>query len=184
MRSRSSFRVHVCGVAMTTEPKSRTLKRKKRSRRQREELIEYIAVIKDWDWGYSFSLNHERQPIDPYHDFRHLHIRGRLLYPTGLKTDQIELTLLPSEELNVEKRKPNRPLGVGSLHGYGDAIVGLISVPADALSPILQMMIGERFKFVIMHGTHFIRRRSSLRGFRLEMKIDQDDLPEGVELPT
>ncbi|WP_283813262.1 hypothetical protein [Bradyrhizobium sp. Leo121] len=42
------------------------------------------------------------------------------------------------------------------------------------------MMIGARFKFVAMHGTKF---RATLDGFRLEMKLDPDDLPEGVELP-
>ncbi|WP_315786553.1 MULTISPECIES: hypothetical protein [unclassified Bradyrhizobium] len=54
----------------------------------------------------------------------------------------------------------------------------------DALPPILQMMVGERFKFVVMHGTKFSRRRATLHGYRLEIKIDQDDLPEGVELPA
>lgn len=29
--------------------------------------------------------------INPYHDLRHLHLRGRLLHPMGLKTDRIEL---------------------------------------------------------------------------------------------
>ncbi|MGX9429565.1 MULTISPECIES: hypothetical protein [Bradyrhizobium] len=53
----------------------------------------------------------------------------------------------------------------------------------DALPPILQMMIGARFKFVVMHGTKFSHRRATLNGFRLEMKLDPDDLPEGVELP-
>ena len=46
------------------------------------------------------------------------------------------------------------------------------------------MMIGERFKFAVMYGTRFRHRRATLHGFRLEMKLDPDDLPEGVELPA
>jgi hypothetical protein len=76
-----------------------------------------------------------------------------------------------------------RPLGVGSLDAYGAPITGLLPLPMDALPAILQMMIGGLFKFVVMHGTNFVHRRATLHGFRLEMKIDADDLLEGVEPP-
>jgi hypothetical protein len=73
---------------------------------------------------------------------------------------------------------------VGSLDGHGESITGLLSLPEDALPPILQMMIADRFKFVVAHGTRFSHRRATLNGFWLEMKLDPDDLPEGVELPN
>lgn len=166
---------------MAADPK---LTRRKRKRRPREEDIYYVVAIEDWDWGYSLSLNTERNASDPYHEFRHLQVWGRLLHPKGLRTDRIELTFLPSRDLDPEERKALRPVGVGSLDGYGDPITGLLPLPMDALPPILQMMIGERSKFIVMHGTKFGHRRATLHGFRLEMKIDPDDLPEGVELPT
>jgi hypothetical protein len=82
-----------------------------------------------------------------------------LLHTKGLRTDRIELTFLPSTSLDPEARKALRPTGVGSLDGYGDPITGLMSLPQDALPPILQMLTGERFKFVVMHGTRFSHRR-------------------------
>jgi hypothetical protein len=116
---------------------------KKRRRSPREPDVYYVVAIEDWGWGYSLSLNTDRQPIAPYHEFRHLQVRGRLLHPKGLRTDRIDLTLPPSRDLDPEERKALRPLGVGSLDGYGDPITGLLPVPMDALPPILQMMIGE-----------------------------------------
>jgi len=130
------------------------------------------------------SLNTERDPIDPYHEFRHLELRGRLLYPKGLKTDRVKLTLLPSKDLNPEARKALRPLLVGSLDGHGDPITGLISLPEDALPPILQMLIADRFKFFVAHGAPFSRRRATLNGYRLATALDTDDLPAGIELPA
>jgi len=170
-------------VAMGAEPKRKAAK-KKPGRRPREPDVYYVVEIEGWDWGYSLSLNTERDPIDPFHEFRHLQVRGRLLHPMGLRTDRIELTFLPSKDVEPEARKDSRPLGVGWLDAYGDPITGLFPLPMDALPPILQMMIGERFKFVVMHGTKFSHRRATLHGYRLEMKVDQDDLPEGVELPA
>jgi hypothetical protein len=66
---------------------------------------------------------------------------------------------------------------LGSLETYDDRIVGLISIPTDVLPPILQMLMGERFKFVSMSGTKFHYRRARLHGFRLEMNMTEDDMP-------
>jgi hypothetical protein len=123
------------------------------------------------------SLNTDRRAVDPYQEFRRLKIRGRLLYPTGLKTDRFELTLLPTHDLDPEARKQSSPLCVGSLDAYGDHLAGLMSIPADALLSILQMTIGERFKFIAMRGDRLKHRRALFRSFRLEMTMDEDDMP-------
>jgi hypothetical protein len=104
-------------------------------------------------------------------------INGRLLRPTGLKIDKVEVSLLPSVEMNHGQRKDHEPLALGSLETYDDRIVGLISIPTDVLPPILQMLIDGRFKFVLMSGTKFHYRRARLVGFRLEMHMTDDDMP-------
>jgi hypothetical protein len=87
------------------------------------------------------------------------------------------VSLLPSVEMNHAQRKDHEPLALGSLETYDDRIVRLISIPADVLPPILQMLIGERFKFISMSGTKFHYRRARLDGFRLEMNMTEDDMP-------
>jgi hypothetical protein len=59
---------------MAAEPKPKAARKKKRRRALLEEYVDvdYIVEIEGWDWGYSLSLNAERHPIDPYHEFRHL----------------------------------------------------------------------------------------------------------------
>lgn len=52
-------------------------------------------AIENWDLGYSFSFNSDRQPIDPYDEFRHLQVKGRLLQPVGLRTDRVQISLVP-----------------------------------------------------------------------------------------
>jgi hypothetical protein len=96
------------------------------------------VAIEDWDWGYSFSLNMERQPIDSYDEFRHLQVRGRLLTPSGLQTDRAEISLLPSSDLEGHRRKDLKPIALGSLNARPDGILGNIGIPWDALTPILQ----------------------------------------------
>jgi hypothetical protein len=162
---------------MTNPPKSKQSKKKRRRRMPLAEFDQYIMQIAPWDWSYSFSLNTQRNAIDPYHEFRHLRITGKLLRPIGQKTDKVELTLLPKADDNEDRRADHKPLSVGSLEVYGDRIVGLISIPMDALPPILSMMVGDRFKFVAMGGTKFWHRKSRVHSLRLEMNIEEEDMP-------
>jgi hypothetical protein len=45
-----------------------------------------------WDWSYWLALNTQRNPLDPYHEHRHLELKGRLKRPTGLNTDLVEVS--------------------------------------------------------------------------------------------
>jgi hypothetical protein len=167
---------------MAAEPKPKAAKKKKRRRAPREEFVNYVAAIEDWEWSYSLLLNTDKHAADPYHEFRHLVITARPLRPVGLKTDRLEMSLLPTVGMNPGQRQDREPLAVGLLEAYDDRIVGLIQIPIDVLPAILQMLIAERFKFIVMGGDKLRHRRACLHRFRLEMKLDEDDLPaEGAE---
>ncbi|TYL84715.1 hypothetical protein [Bradyrhizobium cytisi] len=162
---------------MATEPKPKAVSKSRR--KAREEIVDYIVAIEDWDCGYSFSLNVERLPIDPYHEFRHLQIKGRLLTPAGLKVETAEISLLPSSDLVEERRKDLTPVALGSLTVGPDGILGNIGIPWDALTPILQMLIAGRFKFVLMRGTRFRHRTAKLNSLRIETRLTEDDVSVG-----
>jgi hypothetical protein len=94
-----------------------------------------------------------------------------------LKTDRVEVSLLPTNDMSEEKRKNYEPITLGSLDASPDMIRGSIGIPADALSPILQMLIAKALKFILMIGSKFRHRSARLSGLRLEMKLTEDDLP-------
>ena len=152
--------------------------RKRQPRRTpREEFCQYIIQIASWGWSYSFSLNSQSRAIDPYDEFRHLRITGNLLRPTSQKTNKVELTLIPRADTNEDRRIDHKPISVGFLQIHGDRIVGLISIPMDALAPILSMMVGDRFKFVTTGGTKFWHRKSRLHSLQLEMNLEEENMP-------
>lgn len=162
---------------MAAEPKPKAVKKKKRRRAPREEFVDYVVAIEGWDWGYSLSLDTSKDPDDPYHEFRHLQITGKLLRPTGLKTDAVEVSLLPSNDMSEERRKDYKPIALGAFDLYPDRIRGSVGIPADALPPILQMLIAREFKFVLLRGSKFRYRSARLTGLRLEMRLTEDDMP-------
>jgi hypothetical protein len=163
---------------MAAEPKPKAAGKKKRRRAPREEIVDYVVEIDGWDWGYSLSLNTMPREADPYNEFRHLKVTGRMLSPKGLKTDHVEVSLLPSADMSEERRKDYKPLALGGLDAYPDRIDGHVGIPQDALPPILQMLIAGQFRFMLLRGSKFRYRSARLISLRLEMKLTEDDMPD------
>lgn len=117
-----------------------------------------------------------RNPLDPYHEHRHVVIRGRLLRPAGLKTDWLEMSLFPSPNLMEERRKDLKPIAVGAFEIYPDRLDASIGIPKDALALILQMLIADKFKFAVLRGSKFRYRSARLVSFSLRSEPGKDNL--------
>lgn len=107
-----------------------------------------------------------------------MEIKGRLLRPTGLKTDRMEVSLFPSISLEEERRKDLKPIAVGAIEAYPERLDARLSIPWDALTPIPQMLIAERLTFVIMRGSKFRYRSARLHSYSLGTKLEEDEDPE------
>jgi hypothetical protein len=93
-------------------------------------------------------------------------------------------------DLNVPRLLPSGlPLGGRSPHGVGSVsvegkkaegtkLVGYLSMPADALGPVLQMLIAGRFKYVLMDGEPLRYRKAFIGHYRLTAQHDEADYPD------
>jgi hypothetical protein len=115
---------------------------------------------------------------EPYSEYRHLKIEGMLLRPRNLKTESVELTFLPDVRKNEAERANNKPISVGPLDLYDERLVGLLSMPADALGLVMQMLMAGRSKYVVLEGYRLRYRKSLVRSYRLETGYEEDDWPE------
>jgi hypothetical protein len=157
---------------MTAENKLKSTKEKKRRPAPPEEFVEYVIEITEWFWEYSLSLSSGRyRDHDPYCESRDLQITGKLLRPTGLKTEAVQISMRPSSGMNEERRKDYNPIGLGALDVYPDMIKGLIGMPADVLSPIIQLLIAQELKFIVLTASKFRYRSAGITDLRLEMRL-------------
>ena len=151
---------------------------RKRSKASGDDVAYYVVEISDWDWSFSFGVGWRRD-IDrgPYSDYRHLAVKGKLLRPSTIKADGAELTFLPSPDLNASERSRDEPKAVGSFQIHDRTFKPLLEMPADALAPVLQMLIAGKFRYVVMNGGKPHYRQGSIRSYRFEMTVSDDDLP-------
>lgn len=110
-------------------------------------------------------------------EFRHLNIKGKLLRPRKVKADAVEVTLPPDAGLKEENRKQHNPRAVGSLILDRGVLQALLSVPADALDPILQMLTAGRMRYVVIDGAPLHYRQALVQQYRIESSYDAEDLP-------
>lgn len=166
-------------TAPVTAKKVKTAKaKKKRPGRPRDESIYYVVAIKDWEWSFMFGVSPRHESEGPYSDYRHLRLRGTLLRPKKVKAQEVELSFLPHHDLNESERKrQHEPKSVGSLQLYRGKLEGILSIPSDALPPVLQMVIADRFRFVVLDGDKLHYGQGRVRSYHLDMTHSDDDLP-------
>jgi hypothetical protein len=98
------------------QPKEKKKARARKKRRKpRQEPVNYIMQIEAWDWSFSFGVEWGKHFSDPYADYRHLILKGRLLHPRTIKADKAEVTFLPKAHLNEDRRQQHKPTSVGPL---------------------------------------------------------------------
>jgi hypothetical protein len=156
----------------TKNPANRKRARKKAS----AEAVYYVVEIEDWDWSLSFGLQSMRGHEDPYSDYRHLNMRGKLIRPSKLECHKVELSFLPDTRLNEDMRKQHTPVSVGSLNLCQGNMYGLLCIPSDAVSPLLTIATAGELRYIVMHGDKLRYGSARIKGFRVEMHIDEDDL--------
>jgi hypothetical protein len=90
---------------------------------------------------------------------------------------------MPRHDLDQDRRKDDQPSAVGSLRVDDGWLIVVQPIPADSLTPILQVLIADRFRFVDMGGARLRHRQALVSSFSLETHIDADDMPSAGDEP-
>ena len=116
-----------------------------------------------------------------YSDYRHLLVRGNVLLPNKLKANAgpAELIFMPDvREADFEAADRPPPRGVGHLNVSEGRLTGSMSMAADALAPVLQMLIAGRLKYVVLYGEPMRYRNALIRSYQLVSQLDPKEYPD------
>lgn len=137
--------------------------------------LEYVVEILEWDWSLRFGLQHDRHSRRAYSDFRHIELSGQLVMPQGITSLPVELTILPDIEPETRRTDEFSPQAVGSLDLQESRLWGLVSMPKDALAPVLQMLAVKRLRYLSLYGPRLRRRKTLIQSYRLHRCLREDD---------
>jgi hypothetical protein len=134
----------------------------------RKKHVSYVIQVTDWNWDFHFGLS-PRPEWGDYADYRHIQIRGLVLKPTPLKGRQAEFTWVPG----VIDPKPRKlPETVGVLSLYSGALSANLQMPIDAVPPVLQMLLADRYKYIVVDGAEMFRREAFVWSYYLTGTYD------------
>ena len=77
---------------------------------------------------------------------------------------------------DTEERRSHNSNYVGILELRKNRLTGSLYLPFDVLATALQMMIADRWRFVVLSGDTFLSGRASIKSYRLQRSLDDDDL--------
>jgi len=159
--------------------------RKGQHRSQAFAPAHYNIEITGWDWGFSFSVNVPPGDDRLYSDYRHLHVHGHVLRPRKINVETAELLFLPEVGLSEMQLQhgQTRPSAVGSVSTEGTRtegmrLAGYLSMPSDALGLVLQMLIGGRYKYVLLDGERLRYRKALIRHYFFSGEYNDDEYPD------
>jgi len=142
----------------------------------------YVVQIERWDWSFSFGVNPSRKHFpEPYSDYRHLEVHGRLLRPKAAKAEMAGLTFLPRLDLDLAAvaglPSSMEPRAIGSVHVHAGAFQGLLSMPHDVLASLLTALAAGQLRYVTLGGEPLFRGQAMIHRFSVQSAYDDDDLP-------
>lgn len=142
----------------------------------------YVVEITSWEWDFSFGINKVPKLVEePYADYRHLVVKGALLRPAAVKVKDVEITFVPRWWLDPARvsdaKYPRQPTDVGSISQQGSTIRGTFIMPADAIGPLLTMLVADRIRFLVLDGEAFRYRQASISRYSFQRAFTDDDLP-------
>jgi hypothetical protein len=162
---------------MSSATRSGASKKSRKRLRLRQESVSFVVRIEDWSWSLSFGISAPSDTADEFEDFRHLEVHGNLIRPPGMMVERVELSFLPKISLNESIRRPSKQTTIGLLQLRAKRLNGIISMPADALGPVLNTLAAGRLRHVIINADKIRHQQALVRGFRFERKIAKHDLP-------
>lgn len=141
--------------------------------RPSKEEVRYVVEIQGWDWGFWFGITNVPSG-GHYDDYRHLEISGTFVAPHKYAGRSVELAFLPDRRLNNQGGGTYHIDSVGHLT-LPRATSAICSMPSDALPAVLQMLIAERFRFVVFSGGAARYGQVDFRSFRFATTFDPQE---------
>jgi hypothetical protein len=150
-------------------------KARRKLERPRVEMVSHVVEIADWNWNYMFSIDRTSFRTEPYFDCRHLNINGRVLKPDNLRATNATLTCFPMHRLLESERSKDQPKCVGVISHRGKDYSANLHMPLDALTPVLQMLMGGRYRYVSMEANKSFRGEALIINYCFAETIDESD---------
>lgn len=86
------------------------------------------------------------------------------------------MTCFPNIQLSERKSSDQPPKGVGWISHRGKDYNANLHMPTDVLSPVLQMMVAGRYRYVLMEAEKSFRGEATIRSYRFSGTLSDDDL--------
>jgi len=142
----------------------------------------YVLPVGNWDCDYDFAVNNMRPPLSgSYPDFRHLRITGRLIRPNRFAGRLLQAVFFSEHNLrDLGSSEPPKVVGRIQPRGRTNNFEIILNMPEEVLTTVVSMLIGERWQYLILHGTQLTPRLAQVQSYRFTTTCGIEDSVGGA----
>jgi len=151
-------------------------KRKRRTRKPKDEPVHYVVQVSDWDCHYGFQISDPKSQFDdgPFSNIATLTFSGDLMEPDNSKYSRAELTLSARNGMGEEKwREP--PTAIGSLGAYENTLTAYVFVPIEHMAMLVSLAASGKVQRVWMLGSKLRYRSGRVQNISIDTEPEEED---------
>lgn len=154
----------------------------KKEKLRKGETCTYVFEIEDWEFSYSFAVNHNKNIIEgPFWEHTDLKVKGKLAHPEKLKDKEIEVTIMGSRKETRVVNKPEdydsvEPKAVGTMTIRGKQSELLCWLPFDSFQMLCSMLNAGKIKYLMLHGQALYRGDADIRSVSFQEHFSSEDI--------
>lgn len=173
--SKKGFYDAMSDTTSKSQPPKKKRKPRQRTRRKRDELVQYEMRIDDWDYYYGFRISDPKYDVDrgPYSELTTLTFTGTFVYPKDLKYKDGSLTLSARAGM-MDERLREPPRSIGNLSAHGNTLSAYVFVPTERLAELVAVAHSGRVQVASLVGTRLRYRSGLVRSVSLNTEIEDE----------
>lgn len=163
-------------IEESTKPSQRPVRRRKRSRRVREEYTIYLVRVEAWNYHFSFRATDPKSDWEggPYSVLPLVSFEGVIIRPEGSSFRRAAITF--SGRAGLMPEKTSGKLGsIGSLSAAGDELSAYIFVPLEQITELCTAAASARVQIISFTATRLRYRSALIRSLSLDTKFNEEE---------
>jgi len=140
----------------------------------------YWIEVDDVEYHYSLHLHHDPESIQPYTEYCHPKVFGKLLRPTIKQISRAIITLMADRDMDsllLPDAKPSyKPRAIGHVETRSGELNGFVSLPFSALILLLPALKSGSIREIMMSGDKLRYRHALVKSISFSRHFDPDEL--------
>lgn len=149
-------------------------------KRKIDQSETYWIEVDDVEYYYSLHLHHDSESMQPYMEYCHPKVFGKLLQPSIKQISRAIITLMGDRDMDTlllpDAKSRYKPRAIGHMETRSGELSGFVSLPFSALIFLLPALKSGSIREIMMSGDKLRYRHALVKSVSFSRHFDPDEI--------